>query len=143
MALQGAPVTGEVRENPSIAAEPAEPRAAVVDPSAARRAEVTALARGLGACVPPLATAEQALAQAERDQLDCALLAVDQVLVERPAFTDLVRALRRRQIPVLCYADGAAGWPLPLRCRLLMAGAHLLFDSASARFAAELGAELA
>jgi DNA-binding NtrC family response regulator len=119
-----------------------DPRTAVVDPSIDRREEVTALATGLGGVVPALATAEQALAQAERDQLDCAVLAVDRVLVELPAFVELVRALRRRQIPVLCYADGAQGWPLSLRCRLLMAGAHLLFDSASPGFAGELGREL-
>jgi DNA-binding NtrC family response regulator len=120
-----------------------QPRVAVVDPSADRRAELAALATTLGANVLALATAEQALERAAADRIDCALLAVDRVLVERPAFGDLVRALRRRQIPVLCYADGAAGWPLGLRCRLLMAGAHLLFDSAAPGFARDLGGELA
>ena len=119
------------------------PRAAVVDPSADRRAQVAALAKALGAQVPAGATAEQALEQAAADRIDCALLAVDRVLVERPAFGELVRALRRQEIPVLCYADGAAGWPLGLRCRLLMTGAHLLFDSASPDFARDLGGELA
>ncbi len=119
----------EPEQEPSTAA----PRTVVVDASAERRAEVAALAAGLGARVPALATAEQALERAARDEIDCALLAVDQILVERPAFVDLVRALRRRQIPVLCYADGATQWPLGLRCRLLMAGAHLLFDSARGR----------
>jgi transcriptional regulator with GAF, ATPase, and Fis domain len=116
------------------------PRVAVVDPSVGRRAELAALAAALGADVLALATPEQVLAA---DQVDCAVLAVDRVLVDRPAFGDLVRALRRRQIPVLCYADGAGDWPLSLRCRLLMAGAHLLFDSAAAGFADELGGELA
>jgi DNA-binding NtrC family response regulator len=129
----------EQEEDPSAAA----PRAAVVDPSAERRAEVASLVAGLGAQVPALATAEQALERAAGDEIDCALLAVDQILVERPAFVDLVRALRRRQIPVLCYADGAEAWPLSLRCRLLMAGAHLLFDSARSDFGRALGGELA
>jgi CheY-like chemotaxis protein len=69
----------EQEEDPSAAA----PRAAVVDPSADRRAEVAALAAGLGARVPALATAEQALEPAARDEIDCALLAVDQIRKHR------------------------------------------------------------
>jgi two-component system response regulator HydG len=100
---------------------------------------VAALAAGLGA-VPCQAPGPAAQDDAG-DPPDCALLAVDP-LAELPAL-DLVASLRRRQIPVLCYADGATGWPLDARCRLLMAGAQLLFDSAGPTFAEQLRTELA
>ena len=53
-----------------------------------------------------------------------------------------VRRLTDAGCTVLCYADGAAGWPLGVQCRLLIAGAAQLFDSSTASFADELHTRL-
>jgi transcriptional regulator with GAF, ATPase, and Fis domain len=49
-----------------------------------------------------------------------------------------IALLKHKGYTVLCYADGAADWALGRRCRLLLAGAAHLLDSAGAAFGDEL-----
>jgi transcriptional regulator with GAF, ATPase, and Fis domain len=49
----------------------------------------------------------------------------------------LVRAWHAGGRGVLCYGDGAAGWSVASRCRVLLAGASALLDSASPSFQEE------
>ena len=51
---------------------------------------------------------------------------------------EAIRSLKQKGFKVICYADGAPSWPLSVRCRLLVAGAFWLLDSATAEFAHEL-----
>src|SRR5262245_31475730 len=60
----------------------------------------------------------------------------------RPSPADLalevIRTLKQKGFKVICYEDGAHGWPLGTQCRPLLAGSLRLLDSAKADFAAEL-----
>src|SRR4029453_19374325 len=51
---------------------------------------------------------------------------------------EVIRSLKQKGFKVICYADGAPSWPLSVRCRLLVAGAFWLLDSATAEFTHEL-----
>jgi len=50
----------------------------------------------------------------------------------------LIRCCSERGSKVVCYEDGAACWPLSARCKLLLAGAVSLLDSAAPTFLVEL-----
>lgn len=54
------------------------------------------------------------------------------------ASLDTIATLTARGFTVLCYGDGASGWPLGAHCRLLLAGASCLIDSTAASFATEI-----
>jgi transcriptional regulator with GAF, ATPase, and Fis domain len=54
------------------------------------------------------------------------------------AALDTIATLTARGFTVLCYGDGASGWPLGAHCRLLLAGASCLIDSTAASFATEI-----
>ena len=51
---------------------------------------------------------------------------------------ELVRCCGERGSKVVCYEDGAACWPLSARCKLLLAGAVSLLDSAAPAFLDDL-----
>lgn len=58
------------------------------------------------------------------------------------AAIELVRAWKARDVPVLCYGDGARGWPLAEQCAPLACGACDVLDSARASFPEELSGKL-
>ncbi|MDR7037792.1 DNA-binding response OmpR family regulator [Methylobacterium sp. BE186] len=68
-----------------------------------------ALARAGYRVVGPIAAAEEALAQIEREAPSLAV--VDTALKDRPC-TDLLRELRLRGVPCLVHTDGEPGTPL-------------------------------
>jgi transcriptional regulator with GAF, ATPase, and Fis domain/CheY-like chemotaxis protein len=119
-----------------------EIRVALVDPTEERRRRVAQIAGGSGASVMSLRQPREALALVGSSPLDCALLAADPLVMDGDDFSPLLQALRRAEVPVLCYAAAATRWPLHRRCRLLLWGTHLLFDSASPSFSTELGGQL-
>jgi transcriptional regulator with GAF, ATPase, and Fis domain len=51
---------------------------------------------------------------------------------------DTIGTLTRRGLKVICYEDGAQGWPLSVQCRALLAGASGLLDSGRSEFTQEL-----
>jgi two-component system response regulator AtoC len=51
---------------------------------------------------------------------------------------EAIHSLKQKGFKVICYADDAPSWPLSVRCRLLVAGAFWLLDSAAAEFVHEL-----
>ncbi len=77
------------------------------------------------------------------DRLPWPCLAIALVAVEDcPAFNsaalNMVRALVRRGLVVICYSNQPQKWPLGKRCSVSLAGALTLLDSAGADFAGEL-----
>ena len=81
-----------------------------------------------------------ALAGLERAATDCsiALVAVDGMAGPASLVLDAIALLKQQGYTVLCYAEGAAQWPLGRQCRLLLAGAENLTDSSRATFGDEL-----
>jgi DNA-binding NtrC family response regulator len=61
----------------------------------------------------------------------------------RPEALATTRRIADRGVPILAYADGASAWALSTRCRVLLAGARHLADSAVTDFAAEARGRLA
>jgi DNA-binding NtrC family response regulator len=71
-----------------------------------------------------------------------ALVGIAEQPVTRSPVLDDIRRLKSDGCTVLCYARGASTWTLGVRCRLLLAGAAHVFDTAEAGFASELNARL-
>src|SRR5690242_19165841 len=67
-----------------------------------------------------------------------ALVALDECPVLESPVLDLVRAIVKKGVVVVCYADHAQRWAIAKRCNVLLAGAFTLFDSSEAKFALEL-----
>jgi DNA-binding NtrC family response regulator len=63
---------------------------------------------------------------------------------ESPAPSALasIRTLTGVQVRVIAYGDGAGEWPLGVRCRILLAGAAAVLDSARTGFSTDLLAKL-
>ena len=114
----------------------------LLDGASARRGRVADMVLARGAGLIPATSPEGAASLARSRSADCVVLAVERDTITQPALAALIRLVRQAGMPCLCYADGADDWPLALRCRLLVLGAHLLFDSASSSFCDKLDREL-
>lgn len=68
----------------------------------------------------------------------CALVALDECPALDSPVLEMVRAMVRKGVLVVCYADRAQTWPLAKRCNVLLSGAFILFDSSEAKFELEL-----
>jgi transcriptional regulator with PAS, ATPase and Fis domain len=51
---------------------------------------------------------------------------------------NIIRLLKLKGFKVISYAPGVFSWPIALRCRALLSGASLLFDSSSRSFSDDL-----
>jgi transcriptional regulator with GAF, ATPase, and Fis domain len=63
-----------------------------------------------------------------------ALIALGNCAAEVSDVLDLAVALKEKGIKVLSYAPDLLSWPIAVRCRALLSGASLLFDSSSSDF---------
>jgi len=72
-----------------------------------------------------------------------ALVGVAEQPTTHAAVLEDIRRLKIEGCTVLCYARGAGTWTLGVRCRLLLAGASHVFDTADPGFASDLRARLA
>ena len=115
----------------------------VFDPRGERLGATCRIARECGAKPLPL---EDALALPEGEEEGCggiALLALDLSPGASPSAFEHLALLKRRNLLVACYADGARSQPLGRRCEVLLAGAAELLDSGLPGFERELRAWLA
>jgi transcriptional regulator with GAF, ATPase, and Fis domain len=119
-----------------------DPTVLLIDPNADRQAEIVRLVQDCAARATTAPAPGSSAAILGDETIVCALVAADRAVVDRPGFATTVREFRQAEIPVLCYADGAATWPLALRCELLMWGVHPLLDSAGPGFLPNLGRAL-
>ena len=72
-----------------------------------------------------------------------ALVALDDLHTQAGVSSlSLVRDLKRRGFKIVCYADQILSWPLATRCKALLAGAALLFDSGAQTFSRDLAEAL-
>lgn len=63
-----------------------------------------------------------------------ALIALGNSAADATDILDLVVALKTKGIKVLSYAPDLLSWPIAVRCRALLSGASLLFDSSAPDF---------
>ncbi|HEX2778678.1 MAG TPA: sigma 54-interacting transcriptional regulator, partial [Gemmatimonadaceae bacterium] len=112
----------------------------VVDGDDARGALVAGLAAAHATVRRPATTS--ALRHASGDRPDCVLFAADGASATRVESLDAIRTLHAMGIPVIAYADRAAGWSLGMQAQVLLAGAASLLDSAAPDFRSELRSHL-
>src|SRR5882762_4238263 len=70
------------------------------------------------------------------------LVALGEVLADQEVALSLIHKVRRSNSIVLAFEDGVSRWPLGARCRVLLAGAKQIFDSAGPEFLEELGRQV-
>ena len=87
-----------------------------------------------------------ALAGHEVDYSSChntALVALEEMPAEGLLSSlDVIRELKQQGFKVVSYADQIFAWPLATRCKVLLAGAALLFDSSAPTFSSDLARTL-
>jgi len=63
-----------------------------------------------------------------------ALVALGEEQSQSADCLDLIRSLKQKGFTVISYAPDIFSWPIALRCRALLSGASLMFDSSSPTF---------
>ena len=135
--IDGEPnVNGQLRNHAN-----APPLVAVWQPRAGHAALV---AKVCAACVArPHCLASLGLAAARSGTYSAAIVDI----TDRAGATDLgLRAIAQMKevgLVVIAHADGAASWPIGMRCQTLLAGARYVLDDGEAGFADVLKATLA
>jgi DNA-binding NtrC family response regulator len=72
------------------------------------------------------------------NRLSLALVALGESQFEITDCLSLLSALKLKGFKIISYAPGVFSWPIALRCKVLLNGASLLFDSSSATFSEDL-----
>jgi transcriptional regulator with PAS, ATPase and Fis domain len=75
-------------------------------------------------------------------RLGVGLVALGESQFEITDSLSVISTLKLKGFKVLSYAPGVFSWPIALRCKVLLTGASLLFDSSSATFSDELSQTL-
>lgn len=113
------------------------PLVLVCDRRVARAQTVSQLAEDCGAKLIQVAEGAPV-----GQQLNACLILLSGEGTSETAFSALVQRWSAQGVAVVCYADNLARWPLGKRCRLLLAGARSVLDSAAPSFAFDLRATL-
>src|SRR6266508_6379735 len=71
-------------------------------------------------------------------RLSVALVALGESQFEITDCFRVISALKLKGFKVISYAPGVFSWPIALRCKVLLSGASLLFDSSSSTFSEDL-----
>ena len=71
-------------------------------------------------------------------RLSVALVALGESQFEITDCFGVISALKLKGIKVISYAPDVFSWPIALRCKVLLSGASLLFDSSSSTFSEDL-----
>lgn len=73
-----------------------------------------------------------------RTRQSIALVALGDSQLQATDILNVIRPLKLKGFKVISYAPDIFSWPIALRCRALLSGASLLFDSSSPAFSEEL-----
>ncbi len=76
------------------------------------------------------------------DECGVALVALAAMSHQGSRALETLRSLRQLGYTVFCCAEDSSGWPLGVHCRLLLAGASHVFDTAASSFATDLRARI-
>src|SRR5215217_5224968 len=71
-------------------------------------------------------------------RLGVGLVALGESQFEITDSLSVIRTLKLKGFKVISYAPGVFSWPIALRCKVLLSGASLLFDSSSPTFSEDL-----
>jgi len=71
-------------------------------------------------------------------RLGVGLVALGESQFEITDSLSVIRTLKLKGFKVISYAPGVFSWPIALRCKVLLSGASLLFDSSSPAFSEDL-----
>ena len=108
-------------------------RVLLLDESADRRRRVDAALDGIEPRSQHITDPQSASPLRRSTDLAIALVGVDPPGAASAAL-ETIAVLKAKGSTVVCYGDGASGWPLDAHCRLLLGGASCLLDSAAGSF---------
>jgi transcriptional regulator with PAS, ATPase and Fis domain len=80
--------------------------------------------------------------QDQDDVFTVAVIGLGESAIETSDVLSITSQLKTRGCKILAYAPHVFSWPIAVRCRALLNGASLLFDSSSATFSDDLKREL-
>lgn len=118
------------------------PTVLLLDPSTSRRKVLCELVEQMQARSIVAADDYEATELASEGCIDCAVLAVDDKAIDDVKLEAAVHALRRADVPVAAYADGASTWSIARRCKVLLWGVSPLLDTRTHSFQSKLSTTL-
>jgi transcriptional regulator with PAS, ATPase and Fis domain len=99
---------------------------------------IARVVKSCGAEAQEIRTTPQVNAAAYSTRQSIALVSLGESQSEAPEGLSVIRPLKLKGFKVLSYAPGVFSWPIALRCRALLSGASLLFDSSTPTFSEDL-----
>src|SRR6185503_8284335 len=108
------------------------------DPNSERLDRIARLAKSCGAESKQLSDTAQLNPAVDSTRTRVALVALGDSRPQTSERLSIIRSLKLQGVKVLSYAPDVFSWPIALRCRSLLSGASLLFDTASSTFSEDL-----
>jgi transcriptional regulator with PAS, ATPase and Fis domain len=107
------------------------------DANSERLSSIAQVIKSCGASAENISEAAQ-VGEAGSSRLGVALVALGESQFEIPDRLSVITALKLKGYKIISYAPGVFSWPIALRCKVLLSGASLLFDSSSPTFVEDL-----
>ena len=104
------------------------------DANSERLNSIAGLVESCGATAHGIRETSQIDDAVDSSRLSVALVALGESQFEITDSLSVLSALKLKGFKVISYAPDVFSWPIALRCKVLLSGASLLFDSSSATF---------
>ena len=108
------------------------------DPNSARLDSIAHVVKSCGANTQEIRETSQVSRFAYSTRQSIALVALGDSELQASDSLKVIRSLKLKGFKVISYAPCVFSWPIALRCRALLSGASLLFDSSSPAFSDDL-----
>lgn len=108
------------------------------DEDSERLGSIALAIKSCGASTQEIRNASQVNRAAYSTQQSVALVALGDSQLQTSDSLKIIRTLKLKGFRVISYARGVFSWPIAMRCRALLSGASLLFDSSSPTFSDDL-----
>ena len=108
------------------------------DSNSERLDSIARLVESCGANTQDIRATSQVGDAVHSSRLSVALVALGESQFEITDCFGVISALKLKGFKVISYAPGVFSWPIALRCKVLLSGASLLFDSSSSTFSEDL-----